>query len=255
MQNLPQVNANVSERQMSLAFMTILHAASVALYCFLPMQSPLRNTAASPAYWLRLAAVLALLTCYLGNHRRHGRVVGFYLLLSGFLDCFRVHTMWTAALASEDTALDQALCAVQSTIIIATAVYLVYEAATPLIRTQKGDPVRVNEQASSTVGMLMFGWVWPLVARGRTGPIAEADIEHVSYHSRAIYRESHAAVKESRKSMALILLDYSFAMILKLLSALATLGQPLLVGAVVTFLQSSDATSRGIWLVIVMFVE
>ena len=215
----------------------------------LPPNSDIRSTCGTAAYTLRAVASLALLLLYLRRPAASYRLVGFYLLVTTVLDSIRLYPLWQLALSS----VEKNIAGLQSSIAAVSALYLIYEASPS--RTSKRQ-VHVDEENSSTLSRLFFGWLLPLLTFGRSSRLVEADIRHVDYHAYAVHREDraiqHASV--SRTFYATVMVQYMAAIVLSILTAITKLALPFIVGAIVRYMQS-DASFSGTFLIMAMFFE
>lgn len=229
---------------------------SILLYVLLPWDSPFRSTYGLAAYATRAGAFLALALLYLRLPAQSFRLAGLYVLLSSFFDSVRLHTLWY--LTSNAAGLpERRLAIVQSLIVGVGALFIIYEASVSRRVMRKDNAVEVNEQQSSTLGRLLFGWILPLLTFGRVTSITEKDIKHVDYHPYAVHWEENAIVPphQARKFYLRVIAQYGFALVLSLLSAAATLVQPFIIGTIVSFMESGGSLEKGIWLVIAMFAK
>ncbi len=235
----------------------MLHVASVLLYVLLPVDSPFRSPYGLAAYALRSGAFLTLLLVYLRLPAQSSRIVGFYLLLSSLFDAVRIHTLWVLTRHVSAGFSERRLAIVQSVIVAVGLLFLIIETAISRPLAIKENLVEVNEQDSSTLGKLFFGWVWPLLALGRTTSLVEADIKHVDYHPYAVHWEERAVAPrhDARRFYSRALTQYLAALVLSILSTIATLIQPSIIGAIVRFMELRGSLAVGTWLVVAMFVK
>ncbi|KAM3521201.1 hypothetical protein NHJ13051_006391 [Beauveria bassiana] len=83
------------------------------------------------------------------------------------------------------------LAALQTAIIVVTAATLVVSElkANSSLRTarKKAGPAHVDEPNSGTLGLLFFGWLWPLLAHGSKNQLVASDMASSIIRSKAIY--------------------------------------------------------------------
>lgn len=152
-------------------------------------------------------------------------------------------------------ALQAAVAAVSGAALILSEVFSNFKVHAS--RKQSG-PVHVDEPGSGVFGMLFFGWLWPLLQYGHKNTIATSDLESVIARSTATFTlgsDWMYAMEDGRKFIFAIALPFLGAVIIQILSAGATLAQPFIVQGIVSYLQSKQNKSIGIWLVIAMVFE
>lgn len=212
------------------------------------------------AYVARVVGVIGVLQVYLQSPTRSFRIVGFYLLFSALLDAVRVYTLWHLYTHSTHGALERSLLGIQTAIVALAAATLVFEAAVSR-RSSKDDKsaegVKVDEENSSTLGRLSFGWVWPLLTFGSTSGITDDSLKHINYHQYATHRESKAAParRGAGRFFSVAIFQYFLAFLLQMGASVSKLGQPAIIGGVMSYLQYGGEASVGRWLVLAMFIE
>lgn len=243
--------------KLALASIVILDVASLILYTCLPADSPFRTSYSLVAYALRAAAFSAALLLYWRLPVQSSRLIGVSLLLFSAFGCPRLHTLWSLAVHTRHGSAERHLATIQSSIVSISNLFIIYEAAVSRRPASKRGLVEVNEQDSSTLSKLFFGWVWPLLSLGKKTKLVEADLEHIDYHPYAVHREELAVApsRQAREFYSKALFQYFAALALAMLSAVAKLVQPFIIGAIVSFMQSGGSRATGIWLVVAMFVE
>ncbi|KAM3535756.1 hypothetical protein MY4038_001032 [Beauveria bassiana] len=181
----------VTTDKMAFAILLILHSVSLGLYFSLSNASTrYMGSSSAAAYTVRfIAALLMCLAVFLfGPHLKV--TTDLYLLGTCITDGFRIHTPWAAVnQLGEPKAIS--LAALQTAIIVVTAATLVVSElkANSSLRTarKKSGPAHVDEPNSGTLGVLFFGWLWPLLAHGSKNQLVASDMASSIIRSKAIY--------------------------------------------------------------------
>lgn len=179
------------------------------------------------------------------------------MFITAILDAFRIVTLGSYTFALAKFTSEFVLVGLQFGIVLVSILYVIFEVFVPQKLGEKSDDVQADELHSSTIGKLLFGWLWKLLEFGKSKKLSEDDLKHVDYHPDVVYRENQAisAPDVARKFYRRAFLQYTCAAILKLLGAVATLGQPLIIGEITRYLTSSSNLYTGVWLIIAMFLE
>lgn len=179
------------------------------------------------------------------------------MFITATFDIFRIVTLGSYAFALAKYTSEFVLVGLQIAIVIVSILYIIIEVLVPQQRNEKNGTVQADELHSSTIGKLLFGWLWKLLEFGKSTKLGEEDLKHVDYHPDVVFREYQAisAPEVARKFYRRAVLQYICAAVLKLLGAVATLGQPLIIGEITRYLTSSTNLYTGLWLIIAMFLE
>ncbi|KAF3805652.1 ABC transporter FUM19 [Colletotrichum gloeosporioides] len=123
-----------------------------------------------------------------------------------------------------------------------------------------------REKEVSFASLMFLGWLGPLLSAGKRGDILQSDLERIETHPTSAFFPSPDAdpkKDENRSFMRQMARDTSLrtyllfvlAVILAALTAATTLCQPIIIGALVAFLQTESHTSIGSWLVVALFID
>ncbi|KAF5500248.1 ABC transporter gloK [Colletotrichum siamense] len=123
-----------------------------------------------------------------------------------------------------------------------------------------------REKEVSFASLMFLGWLGPLLSAGKRGDILQSDLERIETHPTSAFfpsPDAHSKKDEDRSFMRQLARDTSLrtyllfvlAMILAALTAATTLCQPIIIGALVAFLQTETHTSVGSWLVVALFID
>ncbi|KAM3539614.1 hypothetical protein ARSEF1564_007485 [Beauveria bassiana] len=251
----------VTTDKMAFAILLILHSVSLGLYFSLSNASTrYMGSSSAAAYTVRfITALLMCLAVFLfGPHLKV--TTDLYLLGTCITDGFRIHTPWAAVnQLGEPKAIS--LAALQTAIIVVTAATLVVSElkANSSLRTarKKAGPAHVDEPNSGTLGVLFFGWLWPLLAHGSKNQLVASDMASAIIRSKAIYEmvDDLGKCVGDEEFLSKFAMDFLFGVILQILSAGATLAQPFIIQAIVSYLQGEKKTAAGTWLVIAMVFD
>ncbi|KAH8709131.1 hypothetical protein HC256_009055 [Beauveria bassiana] len=251
----------VTTDKMAFVILLILHSVSLGLYLSLSNASTrYMGSSSAAAYTVRfIAALLMCLAVFLfGPHLKV--TTDLYLLGTCITDGFRIHTPW-AAVNQLGEPKGISLAALQTAIIVVTAATLVISElkANSSLRTarKKAGPAHVDEPNSGTLGVLFFGWLWPLLAHGSKNQLVASDMASSIIRSKAIYEPVDDLGKcvGDEEFLSKFAMDFLFGVILQILSAGATLAQPFIIQAIVSYLQGEKKSAAGTWLVIAMVFE
>jgi hypothetical protein len=248
--------------QALLLIFALLHLALIITFSKLPERSELQTRLALAAYALRFGASLALFGVHWLMRDGFRLTSGLYLLLISILDGIIAHSLWLVALGESRHGTEMALAALQTAVSATALSFIVHQSLTSsslTFKSARGAEFKVEEQTSSTLSTLFFGWLWYLLAFGRKNKVHEQDLQHIVYHPAATYKFD----KESKESSNLtsadffsgLVVPYLSSSLLQLLAAGATLAQPLIIQGIVKYLQSDQHPSVAIWLVIAMLFD
>uniref|UniRef100_L2FH01 ABC multidrug transporter n=1 Tax=Colletotrichum fructicola (strain Nara gc5) TaxID=1213859 RepID=L2FH01_COLFN len=123
-----------------------------------------------------------------------------------------------------------------------------------------------REKEVSLASLIFLGWLGPILSAGKRGDILQSDLERIETHPTSAFFPSPDAdpkKDEDCSSMRQMARDTSLrtyllfvlAVILAALTAATTLCQPIIIGALVAFLQTESHTSVGSWLVVALFID
>ncbi|OAA52989.1 ABC transporter, transmembrane domain, type 1 [Cordyceps fumosorosea ARSEF 2679] len=246
--------------KMAFAILLILHSVSLGLYFSLSNASTRYMGSSAAAYTVRFsAALLICLAVFLfGPHLKV--TTDLYLLGTCITDGFRIHTPW-AAVNQPGEPKGILLAALQTAIIVLTAATLVVSElkANSSVHTarKKAGPAHVDEPNSGTLGVLFFGWLWPLLAHGSKHQLVASDMESSIIRSKAIYEmvDDWEKCVEDKEFLSNFVMHLLFGVILQVLSAGAALAQPFIIQAIVSYLQGERRSATGTWLVIAMVFD
>ncbi|KAM3465989.1 hypothetical protein MY5147_009160 [Beauveria neobassiana] len=250
----------VTTDKMAFAVLLILHSVSLGLYFSLSNASTRYMGSSAAAYTVRfIAALLICLAVFLfGPHLKV--TTDLYLLGTCITDAFRIHTPW-AAVNQLGKPKGISLAALQTAIIVVTAATLVvseFKANSSLHTARKtAGPAYVDEPNSGTLGVLFFGWLWPLLAHGSKNQLVARDMASSIIRSKAIYEmvDDLGKCVGDEEFLSKFAVDFLFGVILQILSAGATLAQPFIIQAIVSYLQGEKKSAAGTWLVIAMVFD
>ncbi|KGQ11533.1 Multidrug resistance-associated protein 1 [Beauveria bassiana D1-5] len=250
----------VTTDKMAFAILLILHSVSLGLYFSLSNASTRYMGSSAAAYTVRfIAALLICLAVFLfGPHLKV--TTDLYLLGTCITDAFRIHTPW-AAVNQLGKPKGISLAALQTAIIVVTAATLVvseFKANSSLHTARKtAGPAYVDEPNSGTLGVLFFGWLWPLLAHGSKNQLVASDMASSIIRSKAIYEmvDDLGKCVGDEEFLSKFAMDFLFGVILQILSAGATLAQPFIIQAIVSYLQGEKKSAAGTWLVIAMVFD
>ncbi|KAM3488208.1 hypothetical protein MY3957_008499 [Beauveria namnaoensis] len=251
----------VSTDKMAFAILLILHSVSLGLYFSLSNASTrYMGSSSAAAYTVRfIAALLICLAVFLfGPHLKV--TTDLYLLGTCITDAFRIHTPW-AAVNQLGEPKGISLAALQTAIIVVTATTLVVSElkANSSLHTarKKAGPAHVDEPNSGTLGVLFFAWLWPLLAHGSKNQLVASDMASSIIRSKAKYEmvDDLGKCVGDEEFLSKFAMDFLFGVILQILSAGATLAQPFIIQAIVSYLQGEKKSAAGTWLVIAMVFD
>ncbi|KAM0745506.1 hypothetical protein ACQRIT_000890 [Beauveria bassiana] len=246
---------------MAFAILLILHSVSLGLYFSLSNASTrYMGSSSAAAYTVRfIAALLICLAVFLfGPHLKV--TTDLYLLGTCITDVFRIHTPW-AAVNQLGEPKGISLAALQTAIIVVTATTLVVSElkANSSLHTarKKAGPAHVDEPNSGTLGVLFFAWLWPLLAHGSKNQLVASDMASSIMRSKAKYEmvDDLGKCVGDEEFLSKFAMDFLFGVILQILSAGATLAQPFIIQAIVSYLQGEKKSAAGTWLVIAMVFD
>lgn len=231
-----------------------LRLATLPIFARLPPASTLRAVASLTNYAIRLSKAMTLIFSATYERDIFPFIFGFHVIVMTVCDGIRVHTMRAIALQS-GTKLEMALAILQSTILLANMLLFSYQELYSIKKRlrdeENADTCIVDEQGGGATSTLFFDWLYSPLAFGKENSISAVHFQSTQMHPRAVY-QTQDAVKNTRLDMVL---QYFYAMALKILTAGSILLQPLLVNLVVKFLEGSKYITKGFGLFLRFFFE
>lgn len=206
------------------------------------------------------------------NSRKRSHLLELLLLGFAILDSFGLATLWTVLTDHGFAPISTAIVAIQTT---ATVLYAVsgfviscLSGASPQSDTMaNGCALFPSRETEVNFASLMFlGWLGPLLSAGKRGDILQSDLERIETHPTSAFfpspdaqpkkDEDYSFMRQMARDTSLrTYLLFVLAVILAALTAATTLCQPIIIGALVAFLQTESHISVGSWLVVALFIE
>lgn len=230
-----------------------------------------------PACVVQFACAIALLPHLF--HRTRSHLLELILLGSLVLAGFRTATLWMLVSAQDLGPTEASVVALQTT---TTALYAISAAVVswsslaadgesePNHTQSDLQPVAPREKDASFASLVFLAWLNPLLSAGqkRENEILQSDMERIQTHPSSAFFPSTATDEQKKNTndqsfVAQLVRDipmrthlsFLWALVLAGLTAATTLCQPLIIGALVVFLQRHDHSSVGAWLVVALFLE
>ncbi|KAK0649750.1 hypothetical protein B0T16DRAFT_410658 [Cercophora newfieldiana] len=230
-----------------------------------PSSSVLKGRSSVEACTLQFVCAIVLLVRYSASRKR-SHLFELSLLCFTVCDIFRTHTTWRLS-HSAPVHHDSVIAVLQAT---ATAAYGVLLSLATCF-SESPDPRFVGlvakESDASLLSLLFLSWLNPLVSFGLRNRLSQDDVARAAIHHNAIFTlpdgetdrpnvrsPTTGLLRQLIRRMPLrIHLLYMGSGLLSIMVAAVTLCQPLIIRGLVGFLQGTQHSSAGAWLVVALF--